>query len=266
MKKIVTSSKNGAENIRLSRLETRRSNLKEDRETWEILVETPCSKLLPVYKLNKRGRQVKDTEFNQAMNVGHTISERIVSRMADDYDVASIKQVTKDMIKDMALEYLKWPEKAQLLVCRDPSRQSIDEEVQLATLKKYLTTAAVDKPTNGILTLVDGELVKKPKDTKVEARSVDITVNNNNKDFYIFAKYSASAGSGQQHQVEESIRFAKEAIKYVDKNSDGKYFIILTDGAEGERHLPEINKLVEKYPTIYAGNCENVIDFIEAIE
>jgi glycine cleavage system H lipoate-binding protein len=266
MKKKVTSEKNGAENIRLSRLATRQSNLEEDRKTWEILKETPCSKSLPVYKLNKRGRQIKDSEFNQAMNVGHTISERIVSKMADWYNVTRIDQVTTDMIKDMALEYLSWPEKAQLLVCRDPSRQSIDEEVQLATLEKYLTNATVVKPTNGVLTLVNGELVKKPKNEKVEARSIDITVNKNNKDFYIFAKYSASAGSGQQHQVEESMRFAKEAMKYVDKNNDGKYFIILTDGDEGERHLPEINEQVKKYPNIYAGNCENVIDFIEAIK
>ena len=264
MKQIVTSSKNGAENIRLSRLATRTSNLEEDRQMWKVLSETPCSNLLPIYK-NKNGRQVKDTAFRQAMSVGSTITQRIVTRYADEYAVSVDADVTREMIKDVAAGYLGWPEKAQLLVCRDPSRQSIDEDVQKATLEKYLTNATVDKPTNGVLTLVNGEIVKKPKVDKVEARSIDFIINNGNE-FNLFAKYSAVSGSGQQHQAEESRRFIKEAIKYVDKHNDGKYFIALTDGVEGERHLPELNELAKGYPTIFAGNCEDVINFINSIK
>jgi hypothetical protein len=80
----------------------------------------------------------------------------------------------------------------------------------------------------------------------------------------VFAKYSAEAGSGQSHQLDESIRFIKEAIKYTNKHNDGKYFIALTDGAEGERHLAEMNELTKDYPNIFAGNCEDVIAFISA--
>jgi hypothetical protein len=267
-KVILTPTRNGAENIRLSKLATRQSNLTEDRSAWQTLSVTPCSKLLPIYKdkFLRSGRVTKviDHDYDDAMGVGWTITQRIVTRYADDFNVLLEEDVTTLMIKEMATEYLAWPERAQLLVCRDPSRQTMDEEVQKATLEKYLPTATVNKPTNGVLTLVNGDIIKKPKKDNVEARSIDFVVNNNGNEFNVFAKYSAVAGSGQSHQLDESKRFIKEAIKYIDKHNDKKYFIALTDGAEGERHLSELNELANGYPAIFAGNCESVIDFISA--
>jgi hypothetical protein len=265
-KVIIVESKNGADNIRLSKLATRQSNLTEDRIIWQTLSTTPCSKLLPIYK-NKflksgNSKQIINHDYDDAMSVGWTITQRIITRYADDFNVFSEEDVTANMIKELALEYLTWSERAQLLVCRDPSRQTMDEEVQKATLEKYLPTATVNKPTNGVLTLVNGDIIKKPKKDNVEARSIDFVVNNNGKEFNVFAKYSAVAGSGQSHQLDESKRFIKEAIKYTDKHNDGKYFIALTDGAEGERHLSDLNELANGYPNIFAGNCESVIDFI----
>jgi hypothetical protein len=265
-KVILTPTKNGAENIRLSKLATRQSNLTEDRSAWQTLSTTPCSKLFPIYKdkslRSGRVKKVIDHNYDDAMGVGWTITQRIVTRYADDFNVFLEEDVTTDMIRELATDYLSWPERAQLLVCRDPSRQTMDEEVQKATLEKYLPTGTVNKPTNGVLTLVNGDIIKKPKKDKVEARSIDFVVNNNGKEFNVFAKYSAVAGSGQSHQVDESERFIKEAIKYTNKHKDDKYFIALTDGAEGERHLAKMNELAVGYPNIFAGNCEQVIDFI----
>jgi hypothetical protein len=264
-KVILTPTKNGAENIRLSKLATRQSNLSEDSAAWLTLSKTPCSKLLPIYKdkwLNSgRVKQIIDHSYDDAMHVGTTITQRIVTLYANDFNVFSVTDVTHDMIKELATDYRSWPERAQLNVCRDPSRQTMDEEVQKATLEKYLPTATVNKPSNGVLTLVNGDLIKKPKKDKVEARSIDFVINNG-KEFNVFAKYSAVAGSGQSHQLNESTRFIKEAIKYTNKHNDGKYFIALTDGKEGESHLAEMNELVKDYPNIFAGNCEQVIDFI----
>lgn len=264
-KKIVVQSKNGSENIRLSRLETRQSNLLEDKQVWQILAENPCSNLLPIYK-NNFLKKVKDPAFRTAMAVGSTITQRIITRYADDFNVLKEEDVTREMIKELAAEYLQWPERAQLLVCRDPSRQSIDEEVQIATLKKYLPSAIVEKPTNGDLTLLEGNIVKKPKNEKVDARSIDIVVNLNNVEFNLFAKYSAVSGSGQSHQAQESRNFIKEAIKYVSKHNDGKYFVALMDGAEAESHIPELSEMAKGYPTIFAGNCETVINFIKSVK
>ena len=269
-KVILTPTKNGAENVRLSKLSTRQSNLTEDRSAWQTLSTTTCSKLLPIYKNKflKSGsvKKVIDHNYDDAMAVGWTITQRIITRYADDFNVFREEDVTSSMIKELATEYLTWSERAQLLVCRDPSRQTMDEEVQKATLEKYLPTATVDKPTNGVLTLVNGDIIKKPKKGKVEARSIDFVIDNNGKKFNVFAKYSAVAGSGQSHQLDESKRFLEEAIKYVNKHNDGKYFIALTDGAEGERHLPELNELATEYPNIFAGNCEQVIDWINALD
>ena len=253
-KTIIVHSKNGAENIRLSRLATRESNLSEDKELWKELAATPCSKLLPV----------KDKSLRDAMNVGSTITERIVSKLADHFNITSKEEVTREMIASMAQIYLDANPLLQLWFCRDPSRQSIDEEVQKKTLEKYLTNATVTKPSNGKLTLMEGDIVKKPDDNKVEARSIDFLVEKGPLEFNIFAKYSAVSGSGQTHQAEESRRFVKEAMKYIDKHNDGKYFIVLTDGAEGESHLPEMNELASGYTNIFAGNCESVINFIES--
>jgi hypothetical protein len=260
-KTIIVESKNGAENVRLSRLKTRESNLEEDKEVWKILATTPCSKLLPIQKL-KKDKLVNDRNYATAMNVGSSISERIVAKYADQYNISSIEEVTRGMIKDMAAKYLAWPIEAQLLVCRDPSRQSIDEEVQKNTLEKYLPSATVDKPTNGDLTLSDGDIVDKSKSTS-SARSIDFVVKSNGKEFNVFAKYSKTAGSGQMHQSNESEEFIQEAKKYIDKHKDGKYFIVLADGKEAESHINDFNKLAVGYPNIFAGNCEDVIDFIQ---
>lgn len=269
-KVILTPTKNGAENVRLSKLATRQSNLTEDRSAWQTLSTTPCSKLLPIYKdkslRSGRVKKIIDHNYDDAMSVGWTITQRIVTRYADDFNVFLEEDVTANMIRELATDYLSWPERAQLLVCRDPSRQTMDEEVQKATLEKYLPTATVDKPTNGVLTLVNGDIVKKPKKDTVEARSIDFVVKKNGKEFNVFAKYSAVAGSGQSHQLDESKRFVKEAIKYTEKHNDGKYFIALTDGSEGERHLSELNELATVYPNIFAGNCEQVIDWLNALD
>jgi len=270
-KQIVVQSKNGAENVRLSRLATRQSNLEEDRQCWTTLSQTPCSRLLPIYKnkylKNGDTKKIIDRNYDDAMNVGTTITQRIVTRYADDYCVTADTDVTRDMIQDLAKKYLTWPTEAQLLVCRDPSRQSIDEEVQKVTLEKYLPNATVDKPTNGILTLVNGDIVKKPKKDKVEARSIDFVIspNNSGKEFNVFAKFSLVAGSGQGHQADESRRFLQEATKYTAKHDDERHFIALLDGGEAERHIPELQDLISTHSRIFVGNCEQVIAWIDQV-
>jgi len=250
---LVVNSKNGAENIRLSRLATRKSNLIEDKEKWKVLAKNPCSELLPA----------TDEKLKKFEDMGTTISNRIFSKRADYFKIDSINQVTGAMIAQMATLYLESHDLLQIEFCRDPSRQSIDEEVQVATLKHYIPDATVKKITNGTIILHEGDFTSsKKKNKEVQARSIDITVNRNQKEFYIFAKYAGVAGGGQSHQAGESQRFVKEAMKYIDKNNDGKYFIILMDGEEAERHIPEFNDMLKDYPNMISGNCEDVIDFV----
>jgi len=252
-KVIVVKNKNGSENIRLSRLETRKSNLAEDKEKWKVLAKNPCSTLLPT----------NDKKLKKFQDMGTTITNRIFSKRADYFNISNINEVTGAMIAQMATLYLESHELLQIEFCRDPSRQSIDEKVQIATLKHYIPNATVKKITNGTILLHEGNFISSKKKNKdVQARSIDITVDRNQKEFYIFAKYAGVAGGGQSHQAGESKRFIKEAMKYIDKNNDGKYFIILMDGEEAERHIPEFNDMIKDYPNMISGNCEDVIDFV----
>ena len=261
MKQILTPTQNGAENIRVSRLATRASNLVEDRQIWQQLVATPCSSLLPKTKL-KGSRMVKDTTYSDAMGVGDTIANRIVKLYADHYNVTAVDQVTGSMIAEIASKYLALDPVLQLDYCRDPSRQSVDEEVQLATLRAYLPNAQVDKPTNGLYTLHEGKLVSKEQAKGAQARSVDFVVNANNKEYFIFAKYAEVTGSGQGAQMKESENFIQQAHVYVNANNDNKTFIVLTDGAWGESHIGHFLALAQGHARIFAGNCEQVINYI----
>jgi len=260
MKQIVISGKNAAENIRLSRLATRKSNLVEDKCIWEVLAKTPCSNLLPI-TTTKGNKLVKDAAFKTAMAVGSTITKRIVTRYADEFGVLCDEDVSAQMIQEIAARYLAWDYYAQLLVCRDPSRQSIDEEVQIETLRRHLKHANVVKLTNGSVTLFDGRLISKPKDTKFDARSVDFQVLHKGIVFNIFAKYSLVSGSGQSHQAIESKNFILEAAKYIRNTHDNAVFVVMLDGAEAERHIAEL-QAISNSNRIFVGNSEMVINFV----
>jgi len=277
-------SKNGADNIRLSRLAGREENLTADKEAWKVLISKPCSDIHKIYKTkilkNNRTKQVVDHTYDEAMEVGTTITKKIVRLWADIYNVVTEDDVTTDMISSLATKLLNADKEFQLQNCREPNKQSLDEDVQKGTLEQYLPGFKVDKLTNGSMTLFEGDIIPKPKYKKANARSIDFNitldpnqavlnfVNQRLKDFQglVFAKCAVMAGSAQQAQMEEDERFIEEAKKYIDKHNDGKYFFVLIDGKWGESHIPHMNKLAEGYPTIFAGNCENVIDFINSIK
>lgn len=150
-------SKNGADNIRLNRLASREENLTADKEAWKLLSNNPCSNIHKIYKTkilkNNRVKQVVDHTYDEAMEVGTTITKKIVRLWADIYNVVAEDDVTKDMISSMATKLLSADKEFQLQNCREPNRQSLDEDVQKATLETYLPGFKVDKPTNGSMTL-----------------------------------------------------------------------------------------------------------------
>jgi hypothetical protein len=264
-KQIVVNGKNGAENVRLSRLATRQSNLIEDRKSWQELAQTPCSTNNPAYTSDK-----KPKKLSKLMKMGDTLVSRIVAKYADDYGISDSKSVTRDMIADLAKEYLTWPEKAQMNVCRDPSRQSIDEEVQVATLAQNLKDVAkVDKLPNGEKTLYDGRIITKDdkkneniKLKKNDSRSIDIRIVKDDVVYYVFAKYTKDAGSGQGLQAGEAETFIENAVKYTAANNDTTQFVVLLDGLY-EAEIPAKNKELNNGRVYYA-NCEKLIDLILA--
>jgi hypothetical protein len=276
-KKIVVDSKNGADNIRKSRQATNESNWEEDSNIWSKIQKIDKDSSSVSKSVNKKG-EVKftykkltgysksgkpkfkaETDISQVIT---TLAKKIANNNALEYEITYEDEVEFWMILDMLEWLVHAPKKCQKFFCRNASRQSIDEDVQIATVIKF-TQQEVIKPTNGEFTVANGDMLnkKKIKDKKF-ARSVDSIIPSINA--YGFLKYSGPVGSVTSvHQVGESKSFIEECKKYCDKHRDDKKFFVQVDGGAGEDHIPEMRNSIEKYlDRIFVGNSEQVIDWV----
>ena len=296
-KVIVTTSKNGAENILLSRQATNDSNWKEDFEAWQAITvldeahitkktkkngESRFSISVPTGRYTKKGKPKYKTDSFLTGRF-NTLAAKIANNNAIDYGIDSEDDVELWMVKDMLTWLLPLPKKGQMHLCRNASRQSLDEEVQIAMLAEALPGMIVEKPGDGKYTLKDGRLdAKKNIKNKNFARSVDVLVKNmaascNNPvqmkavlkgqqiwTAYGFAKYSGPVGSVTDvHQTGESKSYLNEAVKYCEKNDDDARFFVQVDGAAGESHIDDLRRVYKGYEDrIFAGNTESVIDWL----
>ena len=267
-KQIIIENTNGAHNIIKSREATNQSNLIEDKSIWEIIAGNE----LAVEKTRNSKNEIKwkcrdktiDTPTRRNVtNVMNTIFSRI-SKNCSYRGISDEDKITFTDIKKMSQIYLDSHPWIQIDYCRDATRQSIDEDVQLEMLRKY-TGIAVDKPVNGEYTVANGEIQnKKDVENKKFARSVDAYIPS--LDAYGFLKYSGPEGSVTSvHQVGESKSFIQESKKYCDKHNDKKLFFVQVDGEAGENHLDEMNALIAEHSDrIFAGNSEQVIKWINS--
>jgi hypothetical protein len=238
------TSPSATQNIINNRIAQRRLNLKEDLEYWKKLATQPC---------NSVNKQSKD---KKSITIGDKLTNNIVRLTG-----GSEEQVLLTDIADLAKQLVLAPEIIQLNYCRDPTRQSDAEDIQLETLRYYLPTptCTVSKITCGTLTLVNGVFSNSTQDIK-RLGSIDFKVNNN---IFIYAKYISVAGGGQSNQVSKCIDFISEAKQYINQNNDNNIFIAMLDGNEGEKQSHAINKMCLDFPDkLYAGNSERVINFI----
>ena len=273
---ILTPTKNGTDNIRKSRQATNESNWNEDSKVWKFIknIDPKSSKLSK--SVNKKGEvKFKYEKENGITNKGvakfktdkevseviTTLAKKIANNNALEYNITYEDEVEFWMVLDMLEWLVDAPKKCQKFFCRNASRQSIDEDVQIDTVKEY-TKLEVIKPTNGEFTVANGDMLnkKKIKDKKF-ARSVDAIIPAINA--YGFLKYSGPVGSVTSvHQVGESKSFIEEGIKYCIKNNDDKKFFVQVDGAAGEEHIPEMRELAKDYSSrIFVGNTEQVINW-----
>ncbi|NBP59130.1 hypothetical protein EBU71_21775, partial [bacterium] len=235
-KKIIVESKNGADNIDKSRQATNVSNLNEDCKEWKKILEGDISnKIIPTL----RSRLEKNYEYYGF-------------KTKDDIDFKSIQKLAK-----IYLEADPW---LQINYCRDSTRQSIDEDVQTATLKKYVNNS-FRNIANGKEVPFKGNLVSKSQAVglngkQVKARSVDAVGVVSNFKVKIFQKYSRVAGSGQSHQTLETQNWLDECSKIKDKSI---LFIAQLDGEEAESHILTLRNLFKKHSNIFIGNSEQII-------
>jgi hypothetical protein len=271
---INTDSKNGSVNIKASRDAANLQNLEQDRKIWKKLTTLKDSdivdgkiKIRIGYTKKGIAKYKTDAEANKIFD---KMKKQILRMNSIHFGVNSESEIELWMIKEKINAILAADDNLiQCDYCRNATRQSIDELVQIATLEKYISNANVRKPTNGTLTLKDSKIIQKPKTKKAnkDPRSIDIVIEKNGVSYYVFAKYAGPVGSvTSKLQTSEAISFLDEAKLYVDNNTDSSCFIVLIDGYAGELHLDDMRESVATYPRIYAGNCEQVIDWLTAID
>jgi len=267
---IKTDSKNGAENIKASRDATNLQNLEQDRKVWERLSNLKDSdivegkvKILKGYAKNGNPKYKADADANKIVD---KMKKQIYRMNSIHFGINSESEIELWMIKDKINAILSSDDNLiQCDYCRNSTRQSIDELVQIETLKKYVIDAKVFKPTNGSLTLKDSKIFQKPKNEKAnkDPRSIDIVVEKKGIKYYLFAKYAGPVGSvTSKLQTSEAISFLEEAKLYVENNPNSSYFVVLIDGYAGELHIQDLKELVQEYPQIFVGNSEQVIDWL----
>lgn len=278
-KQVRVESKNGTHNIRISRQSTNESNWSEDLTVWKAISKLSVDDTNVEKVVNKKGEvKFKFLELKSSTKAGEpkyknnseiadvitTLAKKIANNNALEYDITYEDEVEFWMVLDLLEWLLESPKKCQKFFCRNASRQSVDEDVQIEMLRIY-TNLNVEKPINGQYTVANGEIQNK-KDVKDKkfARSVDVFIPSLSA--YGFLKYSGPVGSVTSvHQVGESKSFIEECKKYCDKYSDEKIFFVQVDGGAGEEHLPEMLKLIGKYSNrIFAGNSEQVIDWLNS--
>ena len=291
--KIVTDSEDCSKNIIDSRNETRISNLEEDKMIWEQICNSEFKTIesndefdaawsgrfviLSVNKKNEfvarcpefngktKKNKIKTKNNHELQKVIETIGKRLWRMNSIYLGLNSPQDITIKMIQDTAYQYLQLDENIQCFFCREPTRQSIDELVQIAYLEKYCECDEVEQLNKEII-LLDGKLNETSdpnlKKENIKARSLDARVVKQNQIFYGFCKYSGPTGSVTSLQENEVTDFLTEAKNYLDRKQDLHFFAQI-DGVAGENEIPLLKKQISDYEErIFVGNSEQVAAWI----
>lgn len=292
--KIITDSEDCSKNIIDSRNETRISNLEEDRMIWKHICNSTfktiesndecedgwdgkfvklsvnnknefvakCPEVIGKTKKNK----IKTKNNHELQKVIETIGKRLWRMNSIYLGLNSPLDITIKMIQDTANQYLQLDETIQCFFCREPTRQSIDELVQIAYLEEYCKCDEVEQLNKEII-LLDGKLNKKSdpslKKENIKARSLDAKVVKQNQTFYGFCKYSGPTGSVTSSlQKNEVTDFLTEAKNYLDRKQDLHFFAQI-DGVAGENEIPLLKGQISDYEEkLFVGNSKQVAAWI----
>ena len=281
-KKIIVESKNGEREIMRNRFLQREGNRIADMEAFRTLVSQPMSshhKNQPVVKDPKgSNRLLKDPAFEFVVDRGNKIVATICRLYAGYPGYEKVEyddplSVGLEMISTVAKEVVDGNLLLQLMMCREPNRQTSDEIIQFEIRNKYLEPLGwkVKNLTPGYKTLGNGDWIFNDaanisKGEEVKARSIDFEMSNGKIIVNDFSKFALVAGGGQGHQMKESKYFLAEVRKYVDKHDDNVYFADTLDGAYAEKFIEEHRALLKGYEhRVFVGNTEQVIDWISRI-
>jgi hypothetical protein len=286
MPSYLPESTHGEREIMRARFHARsEENLPEDMISWEVLTEYPLWDdygAIPKTIDLITGRRVNDPEYVKHKKRGNKLVATLCRLLGGGQypgyenivynDTSSVKpwqlsQYAKELLHGGPLA----THIHQLMVCREPNRQSSDEIMQYGIRKTFLPDCEVENLVPGHLTLMDGEfvvndaaLVASSETTK--SRSIDFRITKGSKVFYDAAKFALVTGGIQLRQVQESKYFLSEFRKYVDMHPEEQtYFIDTLDGAYAEKHIKHHQDLVVGYEDrIFVGNSNSVIEWINS--
>lgn len=264
----------------------RERNRTEDIAVFEKLITHPMSKIhrnqpqmiSTMTKGKGSTRKVKDPAFDEVVDRGNKIVSNICRLLSGypgfegvEYDDPST--VSLEMISNIARQVVNGDLLIQLMMCREPNRQTSDEIVQFEIRKKYLEPQGwrVENLPAGQLTLENGKWVHNnaasvAKSEKTKARSIDFKMTKGKITVMDFAKFALVAGGVQDHQIKESKYFLTEVKKYIDNNNDTIYFVDTLDGKYAERSIEAHRMLLKGYEKrVFVGNTEQVINWIEKL-
>ena len=286
MKKIIVESKNGEKNIMLNRFLQREENRETDMVAFQNLITQPLSKdhgNQPRIKSANSNRLINDPNFDLVIDRGNKIVATICRLLSGypgfegvEYD--DTLSVSPEMISKVADAVINGGELAklllQLMMCREPNRQTKDEIVQFEIRKKYLEPLGwkVENLLPGYLTLANGEWVYNSASSiaegeKTKARSIDFRMSKEQITVMDFSKFALVAGGGQGHQIKESKYFLDEVRKYIDKHNDEIYFADTLDGGYAEKFIDSHRELLKGYEDrVFVGNTEQVVNWIETLK
>lgn len=273
----------GEKEIMRIRFLQREGNRITDMEAFRTLISQPMSsyhKNQPVVRDPKGSKRLlKDPEFDFVVDRGNKIIANICRLLSGypgfegvEYDDPT--SVSLDMISKVAEEVVNGNLLLQLMMCREPNRQTSDETIQYEIRKKYLGSQGweVNNLTPGYKTLGNGDWIFNDaatvaKGEEVKARSIDFEMSKGNIVINDFSKFALVAGGGQGHQMKESKYFLAEVRKYVDKHDDSVYFADTLDGAYAEKFIEEHRALLQGYEhRVFVGNTEQVITWALSLD
>jgi hypothetical protein len=273
---IIIESMSGEKEIMRIRFLQREGNRTIDMEAFRTLILQPMSsyhKNQPVIKDPKGSKRLlKDPTFDFVVDRGNKIVATICRLLSGypgfegvEYDDPT--SVSLEMISKVAEEVVNGNLLLQLMMCREPNRQTSDEIIQYEIRKKYLGNHGweVNNLTPGYKTLGNGDWIFNDaatvaKGEEVKARSIDFEMSKGNIVINDFSKFALVAGGGQGHQMKESKYFLAEVRKYIDKHNDNVYFADTLDGAYAEKFIEEHRALLKGYEhRVFVGNTEQVI-------
>ncbi len=253
----------------------RRANLMEELPVWEQIIGNNDIQIQ--YSSNNFSVSYKGKKGGYFQKKIKSLCSKIWRVNSEEYNLKKPNDLKFKHLEDFVKKLVKSPKHIQLYFCTEPTRQSLNQKIQIQILKEILDKNiwTITHPKEGDINIDGRNIVTKDKHSKGsrDARSVDVVIKPNKKYksnivFYGFNKFSGPKGTATTiYALSEVKRWLKSAMKYCDEVDNEYYFFAQLDGEEAERNFPELNKIIQRYKDrIFINNSSSIAFKIKKYE